>query len=113
MGSCETSVMLCYVMLCYVMLCYVMLCYVVLCYFMSRNIWYQIFCYVAPNARKREKSPIPLLEAKNCFAIQILVSIRILVLWCCDPTQAMAYSFMRFQDHTRRRTTVGRTPLDE
>ena len=30
------------------------------------------------------------------------------------PTQwAMAYSFTRFLDHTQRRTTVGRTPLDE
>jgi len=29
------------------------------------------------------------------------------------PTQAMASSFLRFLDHTQRRTTVGRTPLDE
>jgi hypothetical protein len=31
----------------------------------------------------------------------------------CDPTRVMASSFMRFLDHTQRRTTVGRTPLDE
>ena len=30
----------------------------------------------------------------------------------CDPTQGMA-SFTRFLDHTQRRTTVFRTPLDE
>ena len=29
------------------------------------------------------------------------------------PQRAMASSFMRFLDHTQRRTTVGRTPLDE
>ena len=34
-------------------------------------------------------------------------------LWCCDPTRVMASSFLRFLDHTQRRTTVGRTPLDE
>jgi len=33
-------------------------------------------------------------------------------LWRCGPTRAMA-SFMRFLDHTQRRITVGRTPLDE
>ena len=29
------------------------------------------------------------------------------------PKWAMASSFTRFLDHTQRRTTVGRTPLDE
>ena len=33
--------------------------------------------------------------------------------WHCDPMRAMAFSFTRFLDHTQRRTTVGRTPLDE
>jgi len=33
-------------------------------------------------------------------------------LWCCGPTRAMASSFLRFLDHTQRRITVGRTPLD-
>jgi hypothetical protein len=31
----------------------------------------------------------------------------------CFSTRVMAYSFMRFPDHTQQRTTVGRTPLDE
>ena len=34
-------------------------------------------------------------------------------LWRCDPMRVMASSFLRFLDHTQRRTTVGRTPLDE
>ena len=32
---------------------------------------------------------------------------------CNSPQWAMASSFTRFLDHTQRRTTVGRTPLDE
>jgi len=31
----------------------------------------------------------------------------------CGPTRAMASSFLRFLDHTQRRITVGRTPLDD
>ena len=33
--------------------------------------------------------------------------------WRCSLTRAMASSFTRFLDHTQRRITVGRTPLDE
>ena len=35
------------------------------------------------------------------------------LLWRCDPVQVMASSFLRFPDHTQRRTTAGRTPLEE
>ena len=35
------------------------------------------------------------------------------LLWRCDPTRVMASSFLRFLDYTQRRTTLGRTPLDE
>jgi len=31
----------------------------------------------------------------------------------CGPALFMASSFMKFLDHTLRRTTVGRTPLDK
>jgi hypothetical protein len=34
-------------------------------------------------------------------------------LWRRDPTRVMASSFLRFLDHIRRRTAVGRTPLNE
>ena len=34
-------------------------------------------------------------------------------LWRCVPTRVMASSFLRFLDHAQRRTTIGRTPLDE
>ena len=35
------------------------------------------------------------------------------MLWRCDPARVMASSFLRFLDHTQRRNTVDRTPLDE
>jgi hypothetical protein len=31
----------------------------------------------------------------------------------CGPTRVMVYSFVRFLDHTQRRNTVSRTPLNE
>ena len=34
-------------------------------------------------------------------------------LWRCGPTRVMTSSFLRFLNHTQRRITVGRTPLDE
>ena len=34
-------------------------------------------------------------------------------LWRFGPTPAMASSFLKFLDHTQRRATFGRTPLDE
>jgi hypothetical protein len=33
--------------------------------------------------------------------------------WLSSPARAMASSFTRFLDHTQRRVTVGRTPLEE
>jgi hypothetical protein len=34
-------------------------------------------------------------------------------LWSCCPMEATVSTFMRFLDHTKRRATVGRLPLDE
>ena len=34
-------------------------------------------------------------------------------LWRCDPAWVMPSSFLMFLDHTQRRTTLGRTSLDE
>ena len=44
------------------------------------------------------------------FLVQIYLFI---FLWLFGLTLAMASSFMRFLDHTHRRTTVARTALDE
>ena len=40
-------------------------------------------------------------------------SLFVCFLWRCGPTRATASSFLRFLDHTQRRITVGRIPLDE
>ena len=40
-------------------------------------------------------------------------SSRFFFLGRCDPTRVIDSSFLRFIDHTQRRTTVGRTPLDK
>jgi hypothetical protein len=37
----------------------------------------------------------------------------LLFFWRDSPQWGRSYSFTRFLDHTQRRTTVGRTPLDE
>jgi hypothetical protein len=34
-------------------------------------------------------------------------------LWRCDPTRVMTFSFLKILDHIQRRTTVGRTSLEE
>jgi len=47
-----------------------------------------------------------------CETHQIL-HLFVCFLWRCGPTRAMASSFLSFLDHTQRRTTVGRTSLDE
>jgi len=48
-----------------------------------------------------------------CYNSPVLFSIiMIFLLWRCDPTRVMA-SFLRLLDRTQRRTTVGRTPLNE
>ena len=45
---------------------------------------------------------------------QLLIKIWFFsLLWRCGPIWAMASSFLRFLDHTQRRTTFGRTPLEE
>ena len=56
----------------------------------------------------------PFLRQSSGMPIQKkLITEVFFLLWRCDPTRVMASSFLRFLDHTKRRTTVGRTPLDE
>jgi hypothetical protein len=53
----------------------------------------------------------------NCITMRGLVIVkfkhRLFFLRRCDPTRVMASLFLRFLDHTQRRTTVGRSPLNE
>jgi hypothetical protein len=52
-------------------------------------------------------------DALTLYDASINIYITFYFLWRCDPTRVMASSFLRFLDHTQRRATVGRTPLDE
>ena len=47
----------------------------------------------------------------GCYVI--IYWIFFFLLWRCDPTRVMTSSFLSFLDHTQRRITVGRTPLDK
>ena len=48
-----------------------------------------------------------------CACLIIYRLIPPFIIWGKTPQWAIASSFTRFLDHTQRRTTVGRTPLDE
>jgi len=57
---------------------------------------------------------LPLLDKfRKESHVSVLHNTLLFLLWRCDPTWVMASSFLRFLDHTQRRPTVGRTPLDE
>jgi hypothetical protein len=47
------------------------------------------------------------------YPVWIWDAIRLIFLWRCGPTRAIASSFLMFIDHTLWRTTVSRTPLDK
>ena len=54
------------------------------------------------------------LNCNVCQKIQTPSCLFVLLcVWRNSPQWARASSLTRFLDHTRRRTTVGRTPLDE
>jgi hypothetical protein len=64
---------------------------------------------VVMNLLKRDSASWSKEVSKNMY-IYIYI---IYLLWLYSLTRAMASSFTRFLDHTQRRATVGRTPLDE
>jgi hypothetical protein len=48
--------------------------------------------------------------------VNVKIAALVCLFVCCwrdSPQWARASSFTKFLDHTQRRTTVGRTPLDE
>jgi len=57
---------------------------------------------------------LPLILVPIGFHYNILLgSTSTFLLWRCDPTRVMVSLFLRFLYYTKRRTTVGRTPLNE
>jgi hypothetical protein len=59
-----------------------------------------------------ETRPTPAENSKLKVTVHVIIFV-----FCCfwreSPQWARATSFTRFLDHTQRRTTVGRNPLDE
>jgi len=67
-----------------------------------------VFLDMTPvTSYKTTRRHIPLSTGLKAVIISVFF-----FLWRCDPTRVMV-SFLMFLDHTQRRTTVGRTPLDE
>jgi hypothetical protein len=55
--------------------------------------------------------PLHRVQIVRYYLVELLLLYYFL--WLCSPARAMASSFTRFRDHTQRRATVGRDPLDE
>jgi len=58
------------------------------------------------------------LDAQNYLFIYLFIYLYVCIynfflFGATAPQWAMSFSFTRFLDHTQRRSTVGRTPLDE
>jgi len=51
--------------------------------------------------------------SNKCLCSVCVSTVHFFLLWGCDLTRIMASSFLRSLHHTQRRTTFGRTPLDE
>ena len=87
----------------------------------SYRLWCVVVCYLDPLVNEaalahwgavtpKKKNKKLFIKFNEGFFIQIYLFI---FLWLFGLTLAMASSFMRFLDHTHRRTTVARTALDE
>ena len=71
--------------------------------------WHSV-AYVSCTSGSRKLVDSPLYKVLQNY---VLVLKRIPHLpWRCGLKRVMASSFLRFLDHTQRRITVGRTPLD-
>ena len=70
-------------------------------------IWEHL-CLTPPTARHCNRS-----QFYTLFTEFFGDRVCLFIFWHNSPHWARASSFTRFLDHTQRRTTVGRTPLDE
>ena len=79
--------------------------------FIGASSWFCVFCF-SFIAAVTTAAKITSLQVALCTEPEIIFHV-FFFLWRCGPTRAMTSSYTRFLDHTQRRTTVGRTPLDE
>jgi hypothetical protein len=70
--------------------------------FLIKCIYLQVF-----NSRNMDNTKLKL------FTFHVSPLCYISFIWCNSPQWARTSSFMRCLDHTQRRTTFGRNPLDE
>jgi len=106
-----------------VLYCIVLYC-VVLCCVVLKSTDGALNVHIKNKIMQQAKKILKTLGMKNSTAVFLTklwtesilhnrVVCFVCLLWRRDPTRAMASSFLRFLDHTQRRITVGRTPLDE
>ena len=116
-------VLYCIVLYCIVLYCIVLYC-VVLCCVVLKSTDGALNVHIKNKIMQQAKKILKTLGMKNSTAVFLTklwtesilhnrVVCFVCLLWRRDPTRAMASSFLRFLDHTQRRITVGRTPLDE
>ena len=74
----------------------------------TTNLWGEYLANISENNDRIEKI-FTLVNSMICT----LIKVCLFVSGETAPQWARASSFTRFLDHTQRRTTVGRTPLDE
>ena len=79
-------------------------------YFMTLFKWFLL--YDAPLALHKRLTSVGLFLCRRLFAASQSAH-PMLFIWHNSLQWVMASSFKRFLDHTQRRTTVGRTPLNE
>jgi hypothetical protein len=74
------------------------------CIYIVRSLYFKLFS---------ASFLVTFLSPGIATSINIHVPYYYFFLWLCSPARAMASSSTRFLDHTQRRATIGRTPLDE
>jgi len=71
------------------------------------------FLHVSTSPPFDLRTETDLVSERMCSFLECYTMAFFFFLWRSGTTRAMASSFVRFLDHTQRRTTVGRTPVDE
>jgi len=84
---------------------------------MAENMWHELLSKGNRKVRPkiREMPHIFCGLCANVLGKQCTIKFQPfrIFLWRCGPPRVMAFSLVRFLDHTQRRTIAGGTPLDE
>jgi len=77
--------------------------------FLFISVYSYVFIFICIISMRNVSTNVFVQIVKN----NVLIYLLFFIPWRNSLQWAMASSFTRFLNHTRRRTTVGRTPLDE